>query len=96
VFHLFDIEILTKIYNQFLSIFPEKIHWLVSLIVLIAISVAFIKLIRYHWVFILVLIIFIPALIPIFRSFFLSLWDFVLFLWGKVEAIKTISTILKT
>ena len=71
-------------YNQFLTIFPEQVHWLISLIILLSLAIAFIKLIRYHWLFIFILIILIPALIPIFKSFFLSLWNFILFVWAKV------------
>ena len=78
-----EIGFITAAYNQFLSLFPAPLQGLVSLIVLIALAVGFIKLIRYHWLFILVLIILVPLLIPVFRSFFLGIWQFALFLWSK-------------
>ncbi|NIM46810.1 MAG: hypothetical protein GTN40_01480 [Candidatus Aenigmarchaeota archaeon] len=79
-------DYLTKLYERFLSIFPQEIHWLISLIILIAIVVAFIRLIRRGWIALILLIIFLPIVIPALRNIFSELYQFVVYLWEIVKS----------
>jgi hypothetical protein len=66
--------------------FPHQIWWLVSAIVIVAIVGAFVGLIRTHWLFLIVLIVLFPFLIPIFKNFFGEIYSFVLYLGQIVSA----------
>ena len=69
-----NFSIFTQIYDKFLQLFPAPLHWLVSLIVLVAIVVAFFNLIRYHWMFLILLILLLPFIFPMLQSFFYGLY----------------------
>ena len=71
-------------YDKFLTLFPEPIQWLVSLIVIISLVVAFYVLIRFHWIFFLLLVIFVPIIIPATRSAFTDIYNAFLYIWSKV------------
>jgi hypothetical protein len=58
------------IYEQFISIFPPSIQWIVSLIVFISVVLGVLQLVKRNFVWIILLIIFIPAAIPILRSIY--------------------------
>ncbi len=73
---------LVDLYNQFLSIFPAPLHWLITLIVIIGLVAAFINLIRYNWIFLVILILLLPAIVPILGGFFRDLYQFFLYLLG--------------
>lgn len=72
-------------YALFLSLFPVELHWLVSLIVLISLAIAFWNLIQQHWVFIIIAILLLPFLIPILGSIFGAIYEFVKILFGQVQ-----------
>jgi hypothetical protein len=55
------------IYSQFLGYFPENLRWAVSLTLAILIVFAAYKVITRHFIFIILLIVLLPASIPIFR-----------------------------
>lgn len=69
-----------NLYNQFLSLFPQPIQWLVTLLVVIGLVVAFINLIRFNWIFLIVLIVLLPAIFPILQRLFADLYNFFLYL----------------
>lgn len=71
-------------YNQFLSIFPAPLQWVITLIVVIGLVVGFINLIKTNALFLIVLVILAPALIPIFQRFFNDLYNFFLYLLSIV------------
>ena len=77
---------LTNAYNQFLALFPAPSHWLVTLIVLIGLVVAFANLIRINWLFLILLILLLPAIFPIVQNFTHDLYQFFWYLWGIVRA----------
>jgi len=86
VLNISGITAITQIYEKFLSIFPAPLHWVVSLIVLVSLVVAFITLIRFHWLFLLLLIILIPLAFPVLKSIFSGLYDFFFYLVHQVAA----------
>ena len=71
---------LVTLYDQFLSISPPSLQWLITLVVVIGLVAAFINLIRYNWVFLIVLIILLPIVIPVLRHFFADIYNFFLYL----------------
>ena len=71
-----NFSIFSQIYDKFLLLFPAPLHWVVSLIVLVAIIVAFFNLIRYHWMFLILLILLLPFIFPMLQSFFSGLYTF--------------------
>lgn len=73
-------ESLVGLYDRFLSLFPEPVQWLVTLLVVIALVVGFISLISQSWLFLILLILLLPAIIPILQRFFGDLYRFFLYL----------------
>jgi hypothetical protein len=69
-----NFSLFNQVYDRFLSLFPSPLHWLVSLIVLVALVVAFFNLVRFHWIFIIILILLLPFLFPILQSLFAGLY----------------------
>ena len=63
-----------SIYNQFLSFFPEHYHGLVSLVLAGVLAYAVFKVIKRQFIYIVLLIILLPASIPILKN----IWDGVL------------------
>ena len=78
-------DFLVNTFNQFLAIFPAPLQWLITLIVLIGLIVGFINLIRYNALFLILLILLVPALIPILQRFFSDLYNFFLYLVNIVK-----------
>lgn len=73
-------------YNQFLAIFPAPLQWLITLLVVIGLVVGFINLIRTNALFLIVVVLSLPAFIPILQRFFADLYNFFLYL---VSILKT-------
>lgn len=67
-------------YNQFLAIFPPPLQWLITLIVIIGLVVGFVNLIRTNALFLILLILLLPAFVPILQRFFSDLYNFFLYL----------------
>lgn len=79
-----------NLYNQFLSIFPPQLQWIITLIIVIGLVAGFINLIRHNALFLVVLIIFLPIIIPILRRFFLDLYNFFLYLLTVLQVTKPV------
>ncbi|MGH8896560.1 MAG: hypothetical protein ACRDZ4_05915 [Egibacteraceae bacterium] len=73
---------LVALYDRFLALFPPPLQWLVTLIVVIALIVGFINLIRHSWLFLILLLLLLPAIFPILQRFFGDLYRFFLYLVG--------------
>ncbi|MCL4386877.1 MAG: hypothetical protein M1355_00575 [Patescibacteria group bacterium] len=84
-------EIFNNFYDIFLNLFPRDVQWLVSLIVVISLIAAFYVLVRYHWGFLLLIVIFLPIAIPALRSFFADVYGSFLYIWDKIGLTITIS-----
>ncbi len=83
---ILNFELFNRLYAQFLGLFPVSTQWLVSAIVLISIVAAFFVLIKSNWLFILVLIILLPATVPVLKEFFGGIYEFALQLLAAVQA----------
>lgn len=66
-------EYLFRLYNQFISIFPEKYQWVVSLIIILAVAAFLWSLIKKNWMWIILLVIIFPGVLPILQNIFNSL-----------------------
>ncbi len=71
---------LVDLYNNFLAIFPVQLQWIVTLLVIIGLVMAFINLIRFNGIFLIVLIVLLPAIFPILQHFFSDVYNFFLYL----------------
>lgn len=72
-------------YNQFLAIFPPPLQWLITLIVIIGLIVGFINLIRTNALFLILLVVLLPAFVPILQRFFSDLYNFFLYLVNIIK-----------
>jgi len=72
-----------SIYNQFLSYFPAELHGIVSLGLAVAIVIGIIKVIRREFVYIILLVVLLPASVPILKNIWESIANIVQFLLNK-------------
>ncbi len=79
----FNPDQIYSLYNQFLSYFPPQIHGLVSLVLAGLIAVGIIKVIKKDFVYIILLIVLVPASLPILKSIWQSLSNIIKFLLTK-------------
>lgn len=71
--------ILVNGYFHVLSAFPSAVAWVVSLVILIGLVFTFMALIRANFLFVIVLVLFLPMLIPIFWRLLTDVYMFFLF-----------------
>ncbi len=71
------------IYNQFLSYFPQSLHGVVSLALAILIVIGIIKVIRKDFIYIILLVVLLPASLPILKNIWASLSAIIKFLLTK-------------
>lgn len=71
------------IYNQFLSYFPANLHGLISLMLAILIVVAVFRIIKKDFVYIILLVVLLPASWPILKNIWDSLSNIIKFLLTK-------------
>jgi hypothetical protein len=74
---------ITQIYNQFLGYFPASIHPLVNFILAILIIYGIFKVIKQEFIYIILLIVLLPASVPILKNVWQSLANIIMFLLGK-------------
>lgn len=60
-------------YNSFVHMFPEQFQWVVSLIIILAVASFLFKLIKKNWLWIILLVILFPGIIPVLKNLFDSL-----------------------
>jgi hypothetical protein len=72
-----------SIYNQFLSYFPENLHGIVSLALAAVIAVGIIKVIKREFVYIILLVVLLPASVPILKNIWESVYNIFMFLLNK-------------
>jgi hypothetical protein len=72
-----------EIYNQFLSYFPTSIHPLISLVLAILIVYGIFKVIKQEFVYIILLVVLLPASIPILKNIWESVVNIIKFLIGS-------------
>lgn len=71
------------IYNQFLSYFPANLHGVVSLALAVLIVYGIIKVLRRDFIYVILLIVLLPASVPILRNIWESLVNIINFLVAK-------------
>lgn len=71
-----------SLYNQFLSYFPEKVHGLVSVALAVLVVIGIYKILRRQFVYLILLVILLPASLPILKN----IWS------GVVEILKFLLT----
>jgi hypothetical protein len=74
---------LYSIYNQFLGIFPESLHWAVSLVLAGFLVLAIYQTIKRNFIWIILLIILLPASLPILSNVWDSILELIKFLLTK-------------
>ena len=83
---MFIYQLLVTAYNNLISVFPQPLQWLLTVALLIGVAILFWHLITRNLLFIILLVIFLPFLIPLLWSVFMGLWDFILYLFGQSAA----------
>lgn len=77
------IDQIFSIYAQFLSYFPERFHWAVSLVLAVLIVLAVYKIVKKNFIYLVLLIVLLPASAPILRGVWDSVAGLVKFLLTK-------------
>jgi len=72
-----------SIYNQFLSYFPDNLHGVVSLALAALIAIGIFKVIKKDFIYIILLIVLLPASVPILKNIWESLTNILKFLLTK-------------
>ncbi len=67
------IERLFDIYKSFITIFPEQYQWIVSLILVLAIASFLFNLIRKNWLWLILVVVLFPGILPLLKNIFDSL-----------------------
>lgn len=76
----FSFSAIYDIYDQFLSYFPPEVHWLVSLVLAALIVFGIYKVLRRQLVYLILLVILLPASVPILRNIWSQLLELLRFL----------------
>lgn len=71
------------LYNQFLGYFPTSVHPLISFFLAILLVYGIIKVIQKDFIYIILLVILLPASIPILKNIWDALLNIVRFLLGQ-------------
>lgn len=79
----FSFDKIYSIYNQFLSYFPEKFHGLVSLGLAILLIIGIYKVLKRQLLYIIVLVILLPASVPILKNVWEELLSLLKFLLSR-------------
>lgn len=72
-----------SIYDQFLSYFPTNVHWLVSLFLAVLLVVGIYKVLRRQLVYLVLLVILLPASAPILKNVWEKILEVLRFLLTK-------------
>jgi hypothetical protein len=72
-----------SIYEQFLGNFPDKFHWLVSLILAGLLAYAIFQTLRRNFIWLILLVILLPASVPILKNAWESVVQVIEFLVNK-------------
>lgn len=80
---MFSWNSIYTIYNQFLSYFPEKTHGLISLFLVILIVIGIYKVLKKQLIYLILLVILLPASVPILKNIWQELLEFLKFLLSK-------------
>lgn len=77
-------DVLVHGYNQVLGIFPAPLQWIVTLALTIGLVMAVIGLVKQNALFLIVIVLFLPVIVPVIGTFFANLYAFFLFLLAQL------------
>jgi Flp pilus assembly protein TadB len=80
--------ILVNGYNALLAGFPEPVRWFITLLLLVGLVYTFIQLISANALFIILLVVLLPAIIPILVHFLMDIYNFFLYLLAQMGLYK--------
>jgi len=66
-------ERIFALYNDFVSVFPEQYQWIISLLIILALAAWLWKLIRKNIVWLVLIVVLFPGILPIMKNIFDSL-----------------------
>ena len=69
-----------QLYSNFLNLFPPALHPIISIILVIAIVYSLIQVIKKDFIYLIVLIVLLPASVPILKNIGQTILDFIKFL----------------
>jgi hypothetical protein len=72
-----------SIYNQFLSYFPANLHGVVSLALAVLVAIGVFKVIKREFIYLILLVVLLPASVPILKNIWESLSSIIKFLLTK-------------
>ena len=75
-------DFLTDLYNQFLGFFPSFLHPVISIIVVIFLVYSIVQAIKSNFIWLIVLVVLLPASIPILKNVFNILIGFIKYVLG--------------
>jgi len=61
---------ITTLYNQFLTIFPLVVQPIISFVIFVSLVMGIIRLVKQNFIWLILLIVFIPASVPILKNIF--------------------------
>jgi hypothetical protein len=71
------------LYDRFLSVFPPALHFWISLLLFLVIVFWVLDLVKKNLIWLILLIVLLPASIPLLRQIFLGVLQFLRFLLGQ-------------
>ena len=66
-------ERIFELYNSFITIFPDQYQWVVSAIIFFAVAGFMWNLIKRNWLWLILLVVVFPGVLPILQNIFNSL-----------------------
>ncbi len=76
----FSLQSLYDIYSQFLSYFPDRLHPWISLALAVLLVVGVYKVLRRQLVYLILLVVLLPASVPILKSVWQQVMEIIKFL----------------
>ncbi len=71
------------LYNQFVNVFPKGWQWAVSVTLAVLLAVAIFKVVKRQFIYIILLIVLLPASVPILKNVWANLLELLKFLLTK-------------
>jgi len=82
---MFSLDPIYSIYNQFLSYFPDNLHGVVSVALAILLVFGIYKVLRRQLVYLILLVILLPASVPIVKNIWELILTFLKFLLSRPQ-----------
>ena len=80
---MIDVKNFYGIYDQFLSYFPHSLHGAISIVLVAILIIAIYKVLKRQLVYIILLVILLPASVPILRNIWTQLLEIFQFLLSR-------------